>query len=46
MSFTKYNYVSREIQGYREVSAISYNKLGHATRGPLLDGKTEKEILV
>jgi hypothetical protein len=33
-------------QGYKEVSAISYNKLGYITRGPLLDGKTKKEILI
>jgi hypothetical protein len=38
--------MSREIQGYREIRAISYNKLGHTTRGPLLDGKTKKKILV
>jgi hypothetical protein len=36
----------QEIQSYREISTISYNKLGHATQGFLLDGKTEKEILV
>jgi hypothetical protein len=36
----------QEIQDRRKVSAISYNKLGHATRGPLPDGKAEKEILV
>jgi hypothetical protein len=36
----------REIQNYKEISATSYNKLGHATRGPLLDSKTKKEILV
>jgi hypothetical protein len=36
----------REIQGYREVSATSYNKSGHTTRSPLPDGKAEKKILV
>jgi hypothetical protein len=36
----------REIQGYREVSATSYNKLGHTTQGPSPDSKAEKEILV
>jgi hypothetical protein len=36
----------QETQGRKEVSAISYNKLGHATRGPLPNGKTKKEILV
>jgi hypothetical protein len=38
--------VSQEIQSRREISAISYNELGHATRGPLLDNKAKKEILV
>jgi hypothetical protein len=38
--------MSQEIQDYREVSTISYNKLGHTTRGFSLDGKTEKEILI
>jgi hypothetical protein len=38
--------MSREIQGYREISAISYNKLGHTTQGLLLDGKAEKKILI
>jgi hypothetical protein len=36
----------REIQSRKEVSTTSYNKLGHATRGFLPDGKTKKEILV
>jgi hypothetical protein len=36
----------REIQNYREISTISYNKLGHIIQGFLLDSKTEKEILV
>jgi hypothetical protein len=36
----------REVQGYREISTISYNKLGHTTRDPLPDNKTEKDILV
>jgi hypothetical protein len=36
----------REIQNYKEISIISYNKLKHTTRGFLLDNKTEKEILV
>jgi hypothetical protein len=35
-----------ETQGRREISAISYNKLGHVTRGFLPDNKTEKKILV
>jgi hypothetical protein len=38
--------MSQEIQGHREVSATSYNKLGHITRDPSPDSKTEKEILV
>jgi hypothetical protein len=36
----------QETQSHREVSATSYNNLGHATRGLLPDSKTEKEILV
>jgi hypothetical protein len=36
----------QEIQGYREISATSYNKLGHVTQSLLPDGKTEKKILV
>jgi hypothetical protein len=36
----------REEQGYKEISATSYNKLGHTTRGLLLDNKTKKKILV
>jgi hypothetical protein len=36
----------QEIQDCRKVSATSYNKPGHTTQGPLLDSKTEKEILV
>jgi hypothetical protein len=36
----------QEIQSYKEISAISYNKLGHTTRGFLLDSKTKKKILV
>jgi hypothetical protein len=36
----------QEIQGRREVSAISYNKLEHITRGPSPDNKTKKEILI
>jgi hypothetical protein len=46
MSFTRYNYVLQETQSRREINATSYNKLGHATRGPLPDSKAEKEILV
>jgi hypothetical protein len=38
--------MSQEIQSRREISTISYNKLGHTTRGFLPDNKTEKEILV
>jgi hypothetical protein len=38
--------MSQETQNYKEINATSYNKLGHATRGPSLDGKTEKEIPV
>jgi hypothetical protein len=38
--------MSQEIQNYREVSTTSYNKLKHTTRGFLLNGKTEKEILI
>jgi hypothetical protein len=38
--------MSREIQGRRKVSATSYNKLEHVTRGLSPDGKTEKEILI
>jgi hypothetical protein len=36
----------QETQNYKEVSATSYNKLGHTTRSPLPDSKAEKEILV
>jgi hypothetical protein len=36
----------QETQNYRQVSAISYNKLEHITRGFSPDGKTKKEILV
>jgi hypothetical protein len=36
----------QEIQNYREISTISYNKLGYTTQGLLPDGKAEKEILV
>jgi hypothetical protein len=36
----------REIQDYREISAISYNKLGHTTQGSSPDGKAKKEIPV
>jgi hypothetical protein len=36
----------QEIQGHREISTASYNKLGHTTRGFLPDDKTEKKILV
>jgi hypothetical protein len=46
MSFTRYNYALQETQGRREISAISYNKLGYTTRGPLPDSKTKKQILV
>jgi hypothetical protein len=46
MSFTRYNCVSREIQGRREVSTISYNKLGYITQSFLPDNKAKKEILV
>jgi hypothetical protein len=46
MSFTRYNCVSQEIQGRREVSATSYNKLGYITQGLSPDSKTKKEILV
>jgi hypothetical protein len=38
--------MSQEAKDRREISITSYNKSGHATRGPLLDSKTEKEILV
>jgi hypothetical protein len=38
--------MSQEIQGYREISATSYNKLGHATQSPSPDNKTKKKILV
>jgi hypothetical protein len=38
--------MSRKIQSCKEISATSYNKLGHTTRGPLPDGKAEKNILV
>jgi hypothetical protein len=38
--------MSQEIQGYRKISATSYNKLGHTTQGFLLDNKTKKKILV
>jgi hypothetical protein len=36
----------QEIQGCRKVSAISYNKPRHTTRGFLLNNKTKKEILI
>jgi hypothetical protein len=36
----------QEIQGRREISTTSYNKLGHVTRGLSPDSKAEKEILV
>jgi hypothetical protein len=36
----------QETKNRKEISAISYNKLGHATQGLLLDSKTEKKILV
>jgi hypothetical protein len=36
----------QETQNYREISATSYNKLGHTTRGFLPDNKTKKKILV
>jgi hypothetical protein len=36
----------QETQGYREVSATSYNRPGHATQSLLLNSKTKKEILV
>jgi hypothetical protein len=36
----------QEAKNHKEISTISYNKLGHATRGLLLDSKAEKEILV
>jgi hypothetical protein len=36
----------REIQDYREVSAISYNKLKHTTQGFSPDSKTKKKILI
>jgi hypothetical protein len=38
--------MSQEIQGRKEISAISYNKLEYTTRGPSPDSKTKKEILV
>jgi hypothetical protein len=46
VSFTGYNYASQEIQNYREISAISYNKPGYTTRDPSPDSKTKKEILI
>jgi hypothetical protein len=46
MSFTRCNYVLQEAKNYREISATSYNKLGHIIRGLLPDNKTEKEILI
>jgi hypothetical protein len=36
----------QETQSYREISAISYNKLRHATQSLLLDNKTKKKILI
>jgi hypothetical protein len=36
----------QEIQNCRKINIISYNKPKYITRGPLLDSKTEKEILV
>jgi hypothetical protein len=38
--------MSQKTQNYREISIISYNKLGHITRGPLPNNKAKKEILV
>jgi hypothetical protein len=38
--------MSQEIQDRKEISTISYNKPRHTTRGPLLDSKTKKEILI
>jgi hypothetical protein len=38
--------VLQEIQGRRKINAISYNKLGHITRGLLPDSKAKKKILV
>jgi hypothetical protein len=35
--------MSQELQDSRKISAISYNKPGHTTRGPSLDSKTEKK---
>jgi hypothetical protein len=46
MSFTKYNYILQEIQDYKKISTISYNKLGHTTRNFSPDSKTKKEILI
>jgi hypothetical protein len=46
MSFTRCDCVLQEIQNYKEISAISYNKLRHTTRGFLPNSKTEKEILI
>jgi hypothetical protein len=36
----------QEIQSRKEISTISYNKLGYTTRGLLPDNKPKKEILV
>jgi hypothetical protein len=36
----------QETQDYREISATSYNKLGHTTRDLLPDSKTKKKILI
>jgi hypothetical protein len=38
--------VSQEIQGRKEISITSYNKLGYTTRDLSSDNKTKKEILV
>jgi hypothetical protein len=36
----------QEIKSRREISATSYNKLGHITQGLLPDDKTKKKILI
>jgi hypothetical protein len=36
----------QETQNRREISIISYNKLGHITRDLLPDSKTKKKILI
>jgi hypothetical protein len=38
--------MSQKAKDRKKVSTISYNKLGHTTRGLLLDNKAEKKILV